>query len=80
MNKILFASDLDNTLLFSWRHKTDSDQCVEHLDGKEQGFCTQQSLELLASVCEQAQFVPVTTRSVAQYQRIAWPEIGRAHV
>ena len=73
MNKILFASDLDNTLLFSWRHKTDSDQCVEHLDGKEQGFCTQQSLELLASVCEQAQFVPVTTRSVAQYQRIAWP-------
>ena len=73
MSGILFASDLDNTLMFSYKYRTDSDICVEYLDGKAQSFCTQTSLELLARVCWEAQFVPVTTRSIAQYQRIAWP-------
>lgn len=73
MKKILFASDLDNTLLFSYKHKLDSDLCVEYLDGKAQGFCTRRALELLASMREKIQFIPVTTRSVAQYKRIAWP-------
>lgn len=73
MSRILFASDLDNTLLFSYRHRREDDSCVEHLDGKEQGFCTRKSLLLLAQVCKRAQFVPVTTRSLDQYRRIAWP-------
>ena len=73
MKKILFASDLDNTLLFSYKHKLDGDLCVEHLDGREQGFCTRMSLELLVSMWEKIRFIPVTTRSVAQYKRIAWP-------
>lgn len=70
---ILFASDLDNTLLFSHRYRRETDRCVEYLEGKEQGFFTQRSLELLPLVCRRTQFVPVTTRSVAQYRRIAWP-------
>ena len=37
MGKMLFASDLDNTLLFSRRHSRPGDVCVEMLDGKEQG-------------------------------------------
>lgn len=73
MDKVLFASDLDNTLLFSWKHRQASDRCVEYLEGREQGFCTQRSLELLALVRERALFIPVTTRSAAQYQRIVWP-------
>lgn len=73
MGEILFASDLDNTLLFSYRHKMDTDRCVEHLEGKEQGFCTEKSLELLARVRERTLFVPVTTRSAEQYRRINWP-------
>lgn len=36
--KLLFASDLDNTLLFSHQHAQAGDVCVEHLDGKAQGF------------------------------------------
>lgn len=35
---ILFASDLDNTLLVSHQHAQAGDVCVEHLDGKAQGF------------------------------------------
>ena len=31
---ILFASDLDNTLLFSHKHARAGDVCVEYLDGK----------------------------------------------
>lgn len=74
MKKILFASDLDNTLLFSYKHKQPGDRCVEWLEGREQGFCSQRTLELLPELCRRALFVPVTTRSVAQYLRIAWPE------
>ena len=37
---ILFASDLDNTLLFSHQHAQAGDVCVEYLDGKAQGRST----------------------------------------
>lgn len=40
MGTILFASDLDNTLLFSHRHRQPEDRCVERLNGAEQGFFT----------------------------------------
>lgn len=74
MTRLLFASDLDNTLLFSFRYRQPDDRCVEWLDGQEQGFLTHTAIELLKQVCETAQFVPVTTRSIAQYRRIVWPE------
>ena len=73
MEKILFASDLDNTLMFSHKYRGETDQCVEWLDGREQGFCTRRSLELLALVGQRTLFVPVTSRSVEQYRRIRWP-------
>lgn len=37
-NAILFASDLDNTLLYSYRHKQANNICVEKIVEKEQGF------------------------------------------
>ena len=75
MKRILFASDLDNTLLFSYQYRQAEDKCVEYLDGREQGFFTRRTLELLPLVERKTRFVPVTTRSVAQYQRIRWPEL-----
>lgn len=69
----LFASDLDNTLIFSHRHREAGDVCVERLEGREQSFCTARGLALLARVKERAEFIPVTTRSVEQYKRIQWP-------
>lgn len=73
MERILFASDLDNTLMFSYRHAGETDRCVERLEGRAQGFCTQRSLKLLARVRERTLFIPVTSRSVEQYRRIRWP-------
>ena len=74
MGTILFASDLDNTLLFSHRHRQPGDRCVELLNGAEQGFFTQRTLDLLPQVVQRVQLLPVTTRSIEQYRRIRWPE------
>jgi len=74
MKRILFACDLDNTLLYSYKHKNEGDVCVEWLDGKEQGYFTSLAIKLLREVCHRTLFVPVTTRSIEQYQRIQWPD------
>ena len=37
MKQTIFASDLDNTLIFSYKHALATDLCVEYLDGKTQG-------------------------------------------
>lgn len=74
MKKILFASDLDNTLLFSYKHKKEGDICVEYLDKVAQGFCTIKSLELLEIVNKNALFIPITSRSIQQYKRINFPK------
>ena len=74
MGTILFASDLDNTLLFSHRHRQPGDRCVERLNGAEQGFFTQDTLDLLPQVVRRVHLLPITTRSVEQYRRIQWPD------
>ncbi len=70
---MLFASDLDNTLLFSVSHRQAGDRCVEWLDGNEQGFMTPETVSLLETVQGLTRLIPVTTRSVAQYLRIRFP-------
>ena len=72
--KILFACDLDNTLLISHRKKQNDDMCVEHVHGKEQSFMTVKSIALLQKLQQEIDFVPVTTRSIEQYKRIKWPD------
>lgn len=74
MKQMIFASDLDNTLLFSYKHKQDDDVCVEQLDGKAQGFCQKDSFQKLEDIQKKAWFVPITSRSMAQYQRICFPK------
>lgn len=71
---LLFACDLDNTLMFSHRHKEPGDICVEWLEGKEQGFMTPEVWERLGTLPSGIRLLPVTTRSVEQYRRIRWPE------
>lgn len=74
MKDIVFASDLDNTLLYSRRHKREGDVCVEHIKGEAHGFMTPLAIERLREVSQKVQLIPVTTRSVEQYRRIEWPE------
>lgn len=63
--------DIDNTLIYSHRHVLDvPKRAVEFLNGKVQSFITETTYACLAARRD-IQIVPVTTRSLAQYERIA---------
>ena len=74
MKKILFACDLDNTLIHSHKHKADGDICIEIYNDKAQSFISSRAVELLTEINSKILFVPVTTRSIEQYRRIQWLE------
>lgn len=69
--KMVFYSDLDNTLIYSYKHDIGKEKrCVETYEGREISFMTEDSFRLLQEVNKKVLFVPVTTRTVQQYQRI----------
>lgn len=70
---LLFACDIDNTLLYSYKKKQDGYICVEVNKGKEQGFMSQYTYNNFIEMTKRVKFVPVTTRSVEQYRRIVFP-------
>ncbi|WP_026477777.1 HAD family hydrolase [Alkaliphilus transvaalensis] len=74
---MLFASDLDGTLIFSRRYlesmgksKIKRIRSIEEIDGKETSYISQTVIEKLKFLNNKAFFVPVTTRSLHQYNRI----------
>lgn len=74
-----FLSDLDNTLIYSYK-KIGKHQviCIEKKEGKELSYMTKGAYGLLQEVSEKIEFIPVTTRSIEQYQRVhllkeEWP-------
>jgi len=69
-NMILFASDLDNTLIYSYKKAGYGSICVETKEGKELSFMTPSAYSALQHLVDMVLFVPVTTRSVEQYKRI----------
>ncbi|MBQ7528453.1 HAD hydrolase family protein [bacterium] len=73
MKKIVFATDLDNTLLYSYKHCRPGDICVEYIKGKEQGYMPMSVYESLRVIADHAEIIPITTRSIDQYKRINWP-------
>lgn len=73
MNHTLFAFDLDNTMIHSFSHKTENDECIEMIGEKQQGFISRSTIELLKTIAEKAIILPITTRSIDQYSRIIWP-------
>ena len=70
---MLFLSDLDRTLIFSYKRLSEDNLCVEEKDGKKLSFMTPRSAELLCKIAERVMFIPVTTRSIEQYERIKFP-------
>ncbi len=74
MKKILFISDIDNTLMYSYKHKREGDVCIEMLDGKEQSYTSPRTLSLLKEAGEKLTMVMLTTRSINQYTRIDFGE------
>ena len=70
---MLFLSDLDRTLIFSYKRLTEDNVCVEEKEGKKLSFMTPYSAKLLCKISEMVTFIPVTTRSIEQYERIKLP-------
>lgn len=71
----LFASDLDNTLIYSYKRDIGPDKiCAEVYEGREVSFMTRRSRALLDAVNHRMHFVPVTTRSTEQYARIRFSD------
>ncbi|XJZ25884.1 hypothetical protein ACF5W4_10760 [Bacillota bacterium Lsc_1132] len=74
---MIIASDLDRTLIYSQRaidqlgHATGMGlKPVEKKDGKYVSYMTELSLCLLEEICRHSLFVPVTTRTEEQFNRI----------
>lgn len=71
---IVFHTDLDNTLIYSYKHDIGRDKrCVEVYHGQELSFVTQGTHRLLHKLSEwkqQVLIVPTTTRTTEQYLRI----------
>lgn len=67
----LFCSDLDNTLIYSYKRPIGEDKIlVETKDGKELSFMSLKSYELLEMIKDKIELIPITTRSLEQYNRI----------
>lgn len=70
---MLFASDLDRTLIYSKRFVNGDEkqiQLVERKGDKEISFMLGSSIKMLKILSDKLLFVPVTTRSIEQYKRI----------
>ncbi len=69
---ILFASDLDNTLIHSYKKADPDDICVEVKEEKKLSFMTGYAYNKIRSLYKNPEylFMPITTRSLEQYNRI----------
>ena len=68
---IIFNTDLDNTIIYSYKHDIGKDKlCVEIYQGREVSYITSKTAQLLKKVNEAVVMVPTTTRTREQYDRI----------
>ena len=71
---ILLASDLDNTMIYSYKRQLENRVPVEEKAGRVLSYMTAYSYDRLRTLPEEICFVPVTTRSLEQYRRIRFPD------
>lgn len=63
--------DLDNTLIYSYKHDIGKDKInVELYQGREISFLTKNTYENLRKIKEKILIIPTSTRSIEQYARI----------
>lgn len=70
---MIFATDLDNTMIFSHKRIKGLEykfHCVEYYDGKPITYMTYFAINMLKSLLSRMYVIPVTTRSIAQFKRI----------
>ncbi|MCK8058243.1 MULTISPECIES: HAD family hydrolase [unclassified Fusibacter] len=71
----VFASDLDQTLIFSkrWIPNVEEElKCIERYGDGGRSYMLEEAERLLLSIQDEFEFVPVTTRTREQYDRIAF--------
>lgn len=73
---MIFASDLDNTLIFSYKKAIPNSICVEIKEEKELSFMTSYCYSELQKIIKKIIFVPITTRSIEQYKRVKLIQTG----
>ncbi len=67
----IFFTDLDNTIIFSYKHDIGVDKVnIEMYQGREVSYMTKKTYCLLKQVARNMLLVPVTTRTLEQYNRI----------
>ena len=68
---IVFNSDLDNTIIYSYKHDIGTKKrCVEIYQNRELSFVTERTYMILKQLMGKVLFVPTTTRTKEQYERI----------
>ena len=68
---IRFHTDLDNTILYSYKHDIGPyKSCVEIYQGRQVSYITDNTCTLLQQLKEKISIVPTTTRTIEQYNRI----------
>lgn len=70
---MIFATDLDNTMIFSHRligGLENEVHCVEFYQGRDITYMTNTAIEKLKLLQQQLYVIPVTTRSVSQLNRV----------
>lgn len=72
---LLFASDLDRTLIYSKKSRGKEVNelelsAVEWIDEKPVAYMTNKGIELLKQLPSEISFLPVTTRTASQYKRV----------
>jgi len=68
---IVFFTDLDNTLIYSYKHNIGADkECVEIYNGREISYATKTSLRLIQELSKLITIVPTSTRTMEQFNRI----------
>lgn len=72
---MIFLSDLDRTMIFSYKRLSpDENLCVEIYNDRQVSFMTHRSAALFTEMISKVHFIPITTRSREQYERIVFPE------
>lgn len=71
---ILFAFDLDNTLIRSARLRREGDVCVVRSETEGLTYMPAEVVRMLSSMGDDIRFIPVTSRRLQQYSRIQWPD------
>ena len=70
---MIFATDLDNTMIFSHRSITGNKNmfhCVERYQGREITYMTDSAIQKLKFLMNNIFVIPATTRSLAQFNRV----------